>query len=124
MRASFRGICCVPQVRDSWIHHFCIVGRKTAGVNVKIGKKQKKMEQDNLIKNQNLFPRTTDIPQTVLKEFDRTIKYITDTLAAHKDLDRISSWFTIEEGIIGQIRRASLRTSLGGLLRCFSERRH
>ncbi len=26
------------------------------------------MEQDNLIKNQNLFPRTTDIPQTVLKD--------------------------------------------------------
>ena len=61
MRASFRGIFCVPHARDSWIHHFCIVGRKTAGVNVEIGKK--KMEQDNLIKNQNLFPRTTDIPQ-------------------------------------------------------------
>ena len=220
MRASFRGICCAPHVRDSWIHHFCIVGRKTAGVNVEIGKK--KMEQDNLIKNQNLFPRTTDIPQTLLKdipciqtgylvdgeiqvwdgprqevlspvwvvgsmdpkpffigeypllteaealqaldaavaaydhgrglwptlsvaeridhtqrfvfqmmeakdrvvrflmwevgkslqdsekEFDRTIKYINDTLAALKDLDRISSRFTIEEGIIGQIRRAPL----------------
>jgi glyceraldehyde-3-phosphate dehydrogenase (NADP+) len=42
------------------------------------------------------------------KEFDRTIKYITDTLAALKDLDRISSRFTIEEGIIGQIRRAPM----------------
>jgi glyceraldehyde-3-phosphate dehydrogenase (NADP+) len=42
------------------------------------------------------------------KEFDRTIKYINDTLAALKDLDRISSRFTIEEGIIGQIRRAPL----------------
>ena len=101
MRASFRGICCAPQIRDSWIHHFCIVGRKTAGVNVEIGKK--KMEQDNLVINQNLFPRTTDIPQTVLKEFDRTIKYINDTLAALKDLDRISTRFTIEERIIGQI---------------------
>ena len=30
-------------------------------------KKRKKMEQDNLIKKQNLFPRTTDIPQTLLK---------------------------------------------------------
>ena len=42
------------------------------------------------------------------KEFDRTIKYINDTLTALKDLDRISSRFTIEEGIIGQIRRAPL----------------
>jgi glyceraldehyde-3-phosphate dehydrogenase (NADP+) len=42
------------------------------------------------------------------KEFNRTIKYINDTLAALKDLDRISSRFTIEEGIIGQIRRAPL----------------
>jgi glyceraldehyde-3-phosphate dehydrogenase (NADP+) len=42
------------------------------------------------------------------KEFDRTIQYINDTLAALKDLDRISSRFTIEEGIIGQIRRAPL----------------
>ena len=42
------------------------------------------------------------------KEFDRTIKYINDTLAALKDLDRISSRFTIEEVIIGQIRRAPM----------------
>jgi glyceraldehyde-3-phosphate dehydrogenase (NADP+) len=42
------------------------------------------------------------------KEFDRTIQYINDSLAALKDLDRISSRFTIEEGIIGQIRRAPL----------------
>lgn len=42
------------------------------------------------------------------KEFDRTIQYINDTLAALKDLDRISSRFSIEEGIIGQIRRAPM----------------
>ena len=42
------------------------------------------------------------------KEFDRTIKYINETIAALKDLDRSSSRFTIEEGIIGQIRRAPL----------------
>ena len=42
------------------------------------------------------------------KEFDRTIKYIKDTLAALKNLDRISSRFTIEEEIIGQIRRAPM----------------
>ena len=42
------------------------------------------------------------------KEFDRTLKFITDTLAALKDLDRVSSRFTIEDGIIGQIRRAPM----------------
>ncbi len=41
-------------------------------------------------------------------EFNRTIQYINDTLKALKDLDRLSSRFTIEEGIIGQIRRAPL----------------
>lgn len=42
------------------------------------------------------------------KEFDRTIDYIIDTIDALKDLDRISSRFVIEQGIIGQIRRAPL----------------
>ena len=42
------------------------------------------------------------------KEFDRTVKYINDTIGALKDLDRVSSRFTIEEGIIGQIRRAPM----------------
>ncbi len=42
------------------------------------------------------------------KEFDRTIQYMNDTLAALKDLDRISSRFSIEENIIAQIRRAPL----------------
>ena len=42
------------------------------------------------------------------KEFDRTILYINDTMDALKDLDRISSRFVIEEGIIGQIRRAPM----------------
>jgi glyceraldehyde-3-phosphate dehydrogenase (NADP+) len=46
------------------------------------------------------------------KEFDRTIDYIQDTIDALKDLDRLSSRFTIEEGIIGQIRRAPLGTVL------------
>ena len=46
--------------------------------------------------------------QDSTKEFDRTVKYINDTLAALKDLDRASSRFVIEEGIIGQIRRAPM----------------
>ncbi|MBN1442185.1 MAG: NADP-dependent glyceraldehyde-3-phosphate dehydrogenase [Planctomycetes bacterium] len=46
------------------------------------------------------------------KEFDRTVDYIVDTVDALKDLDRISSRFTIEQGIIGQIRRAPLGVAL------------
>ena len=46
------------------------------------------------------------------KEFDRTIVYIADTIDALKELDRISSRFTIAEGIIGQIRRSPLGVAL------------
>lgn len=42
------------------------------------------------------------------KEFTRTVEYIRDTIDAMKDLDRNSSRLVIEEGIIGQIRRAPL----------------
>jgi len=42
------------------------------------------------------------------KEFDRTIDYILDTIDALKDLDRISSRFVIEQGVLAQIRRAPL----------------
>ena len=42
------------------------------------------------------------------KEFDRTVDYIRNTIDALKDMDRESSRFTIEEGIIGQIRRSPL----------------
>lgn len=42
------------------------------------------------------------------KEFDRTVEYIEGTIDALKELDRVSSRFVIEQGIIGQIRRAPL----------------
>jgi glyceraldehyde-3-phosphate dehydrogenase (NADP+) len=42
------------------------------------------------------------------REFDRTVEYIRDTIQALKELDRGSSRFVIEQGIIGQIRRAPL----------------
>jgi glyceraldehyde-3-phosphate dehydrogenase (NADP+) len=41
-------------------------------------------------------------------EFDRALAYIRDTLEALKELDRQSSRFVIQQGIIGQIRRAPL----------------
>ncbi len=43
-----------------------------------------------------------------VKEFDRTVEYIGDTIDALKDLDRVSSRFQIEESIIAQIRRSPL----------------
>ncbi|MDV3000724.1 MAG: NADP-dependent glyceraldehyde-3-phosphate dehydrogenase [Chroococcopsis gigantea SAG 12.99] len=42
------------------------------------------------------------------KEFDRTLDYISDTIDALKNLDRVSSRFEITGGVIGQIRRAPL----------------
>lgn len=42
------------------------------------------------------------------REFDRSVEYIKDTIAALKELDRVSSRFVIEQAIIGQIRRAPL----------------
>ena len=42
------------------------------------------------------------------KEFDRTVEYIRDTIGALKDLERASSRFVIEQGVIAQIRRAPL----------------
>lgn len=43
-----------------------------------------------------------------VKEFDRTVEYIYNTIDALKDLDRNHSRFVIEQGIVGQIRRAPL----------------
>lgn len=42
------------------------------------------------------------------KEFDRTIEYIYATIDTLKEIDRDSSKFTIEQGIVAQIRRSPL----------------
>ncbi len=46
------------------------------------------------------------------KEFDRTCDYILETINALKDLDRTSSKFVQEQGIMGQIRRVPLGVAL------------
>lgn len=46
------------------------------------------------------------------KEFGRTCDYITETINALKDLDRRSSRFELEQGTLGQIRRAPLGVAL------------
>ena len=43
-----------------------------------------------------------------IKEFDRTVEYIYATIDALKDIDRQSSRFDIEQGIVAQIRRSPL----------------
>ncbi len=43
-----------------------------------------------------------------VKEFDRTVEYIYATIDALKDVDRDSSRFQIEQGIIAQVRRSPL----------------
>jgi acyl-CoA reductase-like NAD-dependent aldehyde dehydrogenase len=43
-----------------------------------------------------------------VKEFDRTIEYIYATIDELKDIDRKSSKFEIEQGIIAQVRRSPL----------------
>ncbi|MFN8614093.1 MAG: NADP-dependent glyceraldehyde-3-phosphate dehydrogenase [Vulcanimicrobiota bacterium] len=47
-----------------------------------------------------------------LKEFDRTLDYIRATIDAVKDLDRASSRFLHQEGILAQVRRAPLGPTL------------
>ncbi len=42
------------------------------------------------------------------KEFDRTLEYVADTIAALKDLDRTSSRFVVEQGFVAQVRRSPL----------------
>jgi len=46
------------------------------------------------------------------KEFDRTVDYLRDTIEALKELDRTASRFSIQQGILGQIRRAPLGVTL------------
>ncbi len=43
-----------------------------------------------------------------IKEFDRTVEYIYATIDALKDIDRQSSRFEIEQGIVAQVRRSPL----------------
>ncbi len=47
-----------------------------------------------------------------IKEFDRTVDYIYDTIEALKNLDRDSSRFVITNDIIAQVRRAPLGVTL------------
>ncbi|MBC7571564.1 MAG: NADP-dependent glyceraldehyde-3-phosphate dehydrogenase [Spirosoma sp.] len=67
----------------------------------------KMLEQRGLVINLIMWEIGKNLADAT-KEFDRTVSYIYDTLDALKNMDRNSSRFRIEEGIIGQIRRSPL----------------
>ena len=67
----------------------------------------KMLEQRKLVINLIMWEIGKNLADAT-KEFDRTVKYIYDTIDTLKNLDRNSSRFRIEEGIIGQIRRSPL----------------
>jgi len=46
------------------------------------------------------------------KEFDRTVEYIRRTVDALKDMDRANSRFTLDSGVIAQVRRSPLGVCL------------
>lgn len=50
--------------------------------------------------------------QAALREFDRTIAYVDDTIAALHDLDRAGRRFQTAGGVIGMVRRAPLGVTL------------
>ncbi len=67
----------------------------------------KMLEQKKLVVNLIMWEIGKNLADAT-KEFDRTVTYIYDTIDTLKTLDRNSSRFRIEEGIIGQIRRSPL----------------
>ncbi|WP_080057496.1 NADP-dependent glyceraldehyde-3-phosphate dehydrogenase [Spirosoma aerolatum] len=67
----------------------------------------KMLEQRKLVVNLIMWEIGKNLADAT-KEFDRTVKYIYDTIDTLKNMDRNSSRFRIEEGIIGQVRRSPL----------------
>ncbi len=67
----------------------------------------KMLEQKKLVVNLIMWEIGKNLADAT-KEFDRTAAYIYDTIDTLKNMDRNSSRFRMEEGIIGQIRRSPL----------------
>ncbi|AUD00640.1 NADP-dependent glyceraldehyde-3-phosphate dehydrogenase [Spirosoma pollinicola] len=67
----------------------------------------KMLEQKKLVVNLIMWEIGKNLADAT-KEFDRTVTYIYDTIDTLKTMDRNSSRFRIDEGIIGQIRRSPL----------------
>lgn len=69
-----------------------------------------KEKRDEVI-NKLMWGIGKNLPDSA-KEFDRTVQYINDTIDALKNLDRESSRFIEESGIIAQVRRAPIGPTL------------
>lgn len=67
----------------------------------------KMLQQKNLVVKLIMWEIGKPYAESV-KEFDRTVEYIHATIDALKDIDRQSSRFEIEQGIVAQVRRSSL----------------
>ncbi|GAA4427225.1 NADP-dependent glyceraldehyde-3-phosphate dehydrogenase [Pontibacter saemangeumensis] len=67
----------------------------------------KMIEQKDIVVKLIMWEIGKSVADSV-KEFDRTVEYIYATIDALKDLDRDSSRFEIEQGIVAQIRRSPL----------------
>lgn len=67
----------------------------------------KMLEQKKVVVNLIMWEIGKNLADAT-KEFDRTVTYIYDTIDTLKTMDRNSSRFRMEEGIIGQIRRSPL----------------
>lgn len=80
------------------------VGDRIACMETFVGKM---LEQKKLVVNLIMWEIGKNLADAT-KEFDRTATYIYDTIDTLKNMDRNSSRFRIEEGIIGQIRRSPL----------------
>lgn len=84
------------------------VAERIGHVEIFLGKmKEKRQEVVNL-----LMWEIGKTQKDSEKEFDRTCDYILETIIALKDLDRKSSNFVQEQGIMGQIRRVPLGVAL------------
>ncbi len=84
------------------------VAERIRHVEVFLGKmKEKRQEVVNL-----LMWEIGKTQKDSEKEFDRTCDYIVDTINSLKELDRRSSNFIQEQGIMGQVRRVALGVAL------------
>jgi len=68
---------------------------------------QKMLEQKDIVVKLIMWEIGKSYADSI-KEFDRTVEYIYATIDALKDIDRDSSRFQIEQGIVAQIRRSPL----------------
>ena len=68
---------------------------------------RKMIEQKDIVVKLIMWEIGKSVADSV-KEFDRTVEYIYATIDALKDIDRDSSRFEIEQGIVAQIRRSPL----------------